>query len=346
MCPIGRARMEKRKATIRDIAKKAGVSETTVSLCFRENSRISEATRQRVLSVAKELRYIPSHAARNLRFGTNNLLGIVVPDVTNPFHARMIQLADRIAAKNEYRILFAQSHWDPDVELSAVRDLVSHGVRGLLVFFSEKTRESYDLILRSETPHIAVDTRPEFYEGAYVINDLENSGRLAAEHLLDVGCRRFAFLGGDSGPIEYSAAGSLRSGFFGSLLANKVPQDDLVAIPAGLSIANGEHAFSTLLERDGRADGVYCMNDLCAIGAMEAARKQGYRVGKDVKIMGIDNLEVSALSSISLTSIEEPREEIVRVALHELISSLESGRLPSVRASLAAELVVRSSTAG
>ncbi len=338
--------MKRRKPTIRDIAKKAGVSDTTVSLCFQENPRISSATKQRVLSVAKEIGYIPNRAARDLRFGTNNLIGIVVPDVTNPFHARMIQLADKIAAENQYRVLFSQSHWDPDTEVSAVRDLISHGVRGLLVFFSEKTRESYDLILRSETPHIAVDTRPEFYDGAYVINDLERSGRIAAEHLLDVGCKRFAFLGGESVPQEYSAAGLLRKGFFGTLIEKNVPQNDLTTIPAGLSIADGEQALSALLERHGRVDGIYCMNDLCAIGAMEASKGRGYHIGTELKIMGIDNLEISALSAISLTSIEEPREEIMRVAVYELISALENQQLPSVHARLDAALVVRASTSG
>lgn len=350
MKPIAESerKMNRKKTTIMDIAREAGVSNTTVSLCFQENSRISETTRKRVLEVAARKKYIPSHAAQNLRFGANNLIGIVVTDVINPFHARMLQIADRIAKRNNYRILFSQSHWQPNLEIESVRDLISHGVKGLLIFFNEKTRESYDLLLQTDIPHIAVDTSPSFYNGAYVVNNLWESGAIAANHLIHQGCKHFAYLGnqGKNNNFSYSSINSLANGFFETLSNLGVREEHIVTVPSGLSIEEGYTAFNKLINEYGYYDGIFCVNDLCAIGAIEAAKTTKLKVGEDIKIMGIDNLDISSLSSISLTTIEEPREEIMELAISKLIESFDSGKEPRVRESMVAKLIVRNSTKG
>ncbi len=129
-----------RKPTIRDIAREAGVSDTAVSLSFQRNSRVSAATRERILAVARRLNYFPNRSARNLRYGDSRTIGFVVIEITNPFYARMIRSAERIAHGLGYEILFAESYWDPQKEIRIVSNMIENRVAGILMCFCEKTR--------------------------------------------------------------------------------------------------------------------------------------------------------------------------------------------------------------
>ena len=110
----------KKRPTIRDIAKEAGVSDTTVSLAFMQGSRISKNTRQRVLKIAKSLNYFPNRLARDLRYGKSKTIGFIVTDITDPFYSRMIRSAEKISLKLGYDILFAEHNWEPDREIKII----------------------------------------------------------------------------------------------------------------------------------------------------------------------------------------------------------------------------------
>ena len=166
------------------------MSDTAVSLSFQQNSRVSAATRERVLAIARRLNYFPNRSARNLRYGGSRTIGFVVIDITNPFYSRMIRSAERIAHGLGYEILFAESHWDPQKEIRILSNMIENRVAGLLMCFCENTAESLGLIQQSRLPLIAVDTCPPHYKGAYVANALASAGRMAGEHLLKAGCRR------------------------------------------------------------------------------------------------------------------------------------------------------------
>jgi len=336
----------RRKPTIQDIARRAAVSDTAVSLAFRENSRVSAATRARILSIAQELDYVPNRTARALRSGETRSIGFIVTDITDPFYSRMIRSAETIVLEYGFGIIFAESNWDADREIRAVNDMIESRVQGLLLCFCEKTRKSQEIIERSHLPVIAVDTYPRYYTGPYVANDVRQAGRMAAEHLARAGSRFPIFFNADETMCDFSAFSLLLKGFTECLRERGIPFGPSSVINADITILGGMQGFAHLLDTHRPFDGIFCVNDLCAIGVMEAAEQNGYRVGRDLAVMGIDNLETAGLSRISLTSIDQPYDQIIEAATRSMMRSLESKRPCVIRKRFAPRLVMRASTEG
>lgn len=332
------------QVTIRDLAQAVGVSETTVSLAFQVGSRITPATRDRVVAMARQMGYVPNLAARALRLGTPKSIGFLVNDIANPFYAFLLRSADAIARKRGYQVIVSDSHWDPKRETQAVQNMIASRVRGVLACLSEKSPQALELLAQGAVPGILVDTVPEGYRGGFVANDLVAAGRLAVEHLREARCRRLAMLTADPPMASFSAFVQLRQGFLDAAGEYGMDPGQVPVIPAGLTIDGGKLGFQRLLKRVPDCDGVLCVNDLCAIGALEAADAKGIRVGADVAIMGIDDLDVSSTARISLTSIRQPYRRIIDLAANALIDAIEGNERPDVTMLLKPELIVRNST--
>ena len=330
--------------TIRDIAREAGVSDTAVSLSFQQNSRVSAATRERVLAVARRLNYFPNRSARNLRYGGSRTIGFVVIEITNPFYSRMIRSAERIALELGYDVLFAESYWDAQKEIRIVSNMIENRVAGILMCFCENTRESFNLIQQSGLPLIAVDTCPPRYKGPYVTNALASAGRMAAEHLLDAGCRHPVFFNASVAMSGFSSFQLLLKGFREGLRSRGTLLPDAAIINSDWTIDGGIAGFAELLSRRQPFDGIFCVNDLCAFGVVDAAERADYKAGRDFAIMGIDNLEIGGIHRISLTSIDQPYDHIIELATRSLIESIENNKPCTVRKRMTPTLVVRKST--
>ncbi len=334
-----------RKPTIRDIAREAGVSDTAVSLAFKENSRVSAETRERILAIARRLNYFPNRSARDLRAGGSRTIGFVVIEITNPFYSRMIRSAERIALGMGYDVLFAESYWDPQKEIRIVSNMIESRVAGMLMCFCENTRESLRLIEQSRLPHIAVDTCPPFYKGPYVTNALAAAGRMAADHLVQAGCRRLVFFNASPEMSRFSSFQLLLKGFRDGLHDRGLGPDSLAVIHADWSIQGGSEGFAELLAAGTPFDGIFCVNDLCAFGVIDAAERAGRKAGRDFAVMGIDNLELGGIRRMSLTSIDQPYDRIIELAVRSLIEGIERNTPCTVRRRLTPTLIVRQSTA-
>ena len=333
-----------RKPTIRDIAKQAGVSDTAVSLAFKDTSRLSGKTRERILAVARKLNYFPNQTARALRSGGPVSIGFIVTDITDPFYSRMIRSAERIALECGYSLLFAESNWDPDKEIQVVSSMIESRVKGVLMCFCERTPRSMALIEQSALPVIAVDTFAPPYRGPYVANDVEHAGYMAAEHLVAVGSRHPFFFNANESMAGFSAFSLLLRGFRRSLRAQRIPFGESSVINADITIEGGARGFTRLQATRQPFDGIFCVNDLCALGVIEAAEKKGFKAGTDIAVMGIDNLEIAEISRISLTSIDQPYDRIIELATRAIIESIEGDKPCTIRTRLDPTLVVRQST--
>ena len=334
----------RRKPTIRDIAREVGVSDTAVSLAFQQSPRVSEPTRAKILAAARRLNYFPNRSARNLRYGDSRTIGFVVIEITNPFYSRMIRSAEEIALELGYSILFAESCWDPQKEVRIVSNMVENRVAGILMCFCEKTGESLTLIEQSRLPLIAVDTYPFHYTGAYVANALGSAGRMAAEHLLQAGCRHPVFFNASPAISSFSSFQLLLKGFREGLRAGGLSLPDSALINAEWTIEGGRKGFHDLLSRRQPFDGIFCVNDLSAYGVIDAADEKGLAAGRDFAIMGIDNLELSGVSRVSLTSIDQPYDRIITLATRAMIAGIENNRPCTIRKRLTPSLIVREST--
>lgn len=333
------------RITITDVARAVGVSETTVSLAFQEGSRISAATRERVMKVANSLNYSPNLTARRLRYGKTRTIGILVNDITNPFYAGMVRAASDTAARRGYEVFVTDSQWDPEKEVAELRRLVESRVEGILACFCERTDEGIGLLTREGLPFLALDTYPKGFKGAFVVNDLVETGRLAAEHLADVGCRHPALFVVDGRMKDFSAFTTIRTEFLRTLQERRLPVRESPSPQGGLTIEGGLHALETLMRAYPDTDGVFCPNTLHALGAMEAADRLGIKVGRDLAILGVDDLDICELSRLSLTAIRQPYDLLAQLATDALMDTFTSKKKPlNIRVSLKPELIVRAST--
>ncbi len=337
-------RTSQRHTTIRDVARAVGVSETTVSLAFQPDSRISQRTREQVRAMAEKLHYIPNTSAQTLRLGRSNAIGFMVTDITNPFYGLMVQTAEAIAQSRGYSVIFADSRWSAAGEIRSVESMIQSRVRGVLLCPSEKTQKSFDLLARYSIPHIVVDTGPPWYHGAFVGNNLVAAGEIAAKHLINVNCHHMALLTASQQGSSFSAFQSIKKGFLDTLERYDVNRLHVPVVHAGLTIDQGKLGLALLLKQTNNIDGILCVNDLSAIGVIEAADAKGIRTGRDLAVIGIDDLEISRTARISLTSIRQPNQRIVELAVNTLIDSIESQQVAETRLYLDPELIVRDST--
>lgn len=331
------------KSTIKDVARLAGVSDTTVSLAFQADSRISEKTRARVLSAASELSYTPNLAAKNLRNGSSLTIGFVVNDITNPFYLQMLRKAEDIALQHGYSVIFAGSNWSAAKERYLFEQMIQMRVCGVVLCLCEKSSDGIEVLDRFRMPYIAVDSFPDWFTGSYVANDFRMAGELAAKHLLEQGCLHPAYFTADSAMNNLSAFVEMQKSFIAyfNRKSIKMTQDDV--IEAGLCIQAGRDAFDRIAAQGKRYDGIFCANDLCAMGVLEATEKHGIIPGKEIAVIGIDDIEVSGFSRISLTTIRQPYDQLAEIAMEELVKAIKDKSLPEIKRKLPAELIVRNS---
>lgn len=333
-----------RQATLKDVAHQADVSVTTASLSFKPESRISDRTRERVLAVAERLDYVPNRAARWLRQKKSRTIGLLIPHITKPSCARFVRDARQWARAREYEAVFAESMWDPEEEGNAIAELVEMRVAGVLLgLLTEANHDILPALDARGIPYVVMDTAPTDYAGNFVGNDLRLTGHMAAAHLLDVGCRRPVFI---SGRREWTLSSflALREGFLSCLQEEGALWTDEPIAWGGLSMGEGKEAATHLMETMPGVDGIFALNDSCAYGVMEALDARGIRPGADVALIGLDDLPASGLSRISLTTMRQPRDRMVKIAAGALIDLVEGKRKAPVREALAPELVVRDST--
>ena len=331
------------RATIKDIACAAGVSDTAVSLAFRENSRISQKTREKVLQVAAQLGYIPNTAAQKLRQGKTKIIAFVINDITNPFYSLMGKKAEAIIEANGYEMFSTDSNWDPKREEQIIKKMIQMRVEGVIFCLSEKSMKAIELLKKYSIPCISVDSYSAGYDGSYVANNFEECGQIVSQHLLEIGCRNPGIIGADETMSEFSAFKRIFASFEKTLKDNGIKIKAKNKINAGLKIADGNKAFEQALKNGFDADGVICANDLCAMGVMEAAEKHGIQAGKDLAIVGIDNIEVSEFPKISLTSVKQPYKEIAQKAANVLFDLINKEG-SKIQLELSPELVIRKST--
>jgi LacI family transcriptional regulator len=333
-----------RKATIKDIARIANVSETTVSLSFQPNSRIGTKTRDKVLKIAKQLNYFPNLAARDLRSGRTKTIGFVINDITNPFYGMMVRTSEQIAMERGYEIIFAESQWSANHEEIIINKMLQSRIEGIILCFSEQDDLAYRLVQTSALPHVVVDTRPEFYNGAYVINDGWHAGHLSAKHLFEIGCRNIAVLNAKKELGMFSSIKFMEEGFERYFREHNHSGKMFDLYDSGLSISSGMESFREMKSSGKEYDGVFCMNDLCAMGVMNEAVRAGLKPGKDFAIIGVDNNEVSDLHMIALSSINIFYNRISEIATDHLIDTIENKTPEKIEQMIRPELIVREST--
>lgn len=329
-----------RRVTARDVARRAGVSQPTVSLVLGRNprARVAPETRARVLRAAEELGYRPNLLARALVRRRSFAIGIIVPDLANPFFADVVSGAQRVAAQQGYAALLGEAREVPvERHLEALR---GRQVDGVLIDAAGAAALGADLLEGLDV--VLIDEPSERWPG--VASDALAAGRLAAEHLLALGHRRLAF----AGPaLDVHAFRMRERGFVQALRAAGLALDPELLRRAPATAAGGADAMRALLALRQRPTAVFCVNDLMAIGALKSCSAAGVAVPRDLSIVGCDDIEMARLVTPELTTVRVSARALGARAARLLMQRIAAeGALPAPPTRpLAVRLVVRGTTA-
>ncbi|MEU7614992.1 LacI family DNA-binding transcriptional regulator [Micromonospora rifamycinica] len=327
-----------KRVTLRDVAGLTGVHVSTVSRVLRgDDVRVSPATATRIVDAAKQLGFHRDRWAASLRSGKTGVIGVLVPRITDIVLATVFEGIDAAAAAAGYQAVVSSSWDDDEARALRIQRLIGERVDGLIIGDARRNDPMLARLTADGVPFVLVSRASRGFPSVTGRDRL--GGRLAAEHLIDVGCRRLAVI---AGPGHASTAADRVTGFLAAAKARGVPVDPRRVAPSTFDVAGGASAMAELLAA-GQPDGVFAVNDFAAIGAMGTLRDHGLRVGRQVAVVGYNDIDVDAQLLVPLTSIRTPLRDMGSQALHALLTLLDSGSTASVR--LAPELVVRATTA-
>ncbi|MEU4549656.1 LacI family DNA-binding transcriptional regulator [Nonomuraea dietziae] len=323
------------RPTIRNVAERAGVSKSLVSLVLRGSPHVSEHRRQAVLQAARELGYRPNAVARSLVEGRTHLVGALVADLHNPFYAEFLDGLQESLHGDGLRMLIGNSQWDPAFEDEAVEAFLELRVDGLVLLGIAPTSETL-IEATSYTPTVVVGERDiELDNVDIVVDDDQLGARLAIDHLVEHGHRRIAH-------IEGSRA-SRCEGYLVAMRRHALAP--YIMVEHGESTEEGgRRTARALLTRDPRPTAIFAANDLVALGVLSAASELGLRVPEDLSVIGYDNTHLAGVHHISLTSVDQPRRTMGRSAAALLSDRIQDpGKAARLR-QVTPELIVRRST--
>lgn len=338
--------MAKLEVSISDIARAAGVSHPTVSRALRDSSLISTEVRERIQRLAQEMGYTPNAIAQSLQMRRSNTIGLVVPSMSDPFFGDVVKGVEEVAHAANMSVLLSASSNDPDQEMATIETLHRRRVDGILAGASRITDKYQRRLNHIKVPTVLINSQAEsLYTSLYWVSvDDRKGAKLAVEHLLALGHRKIGYLGVSSRPRSNQ---SRLEGYQNTLKAAGIAQAGLVAIATNTDaspeedLTAGHKWLPQLL--DAGVTAVFCYNDMVAIGLLHACRERGISVPGELSVVGYDNIPITGYSAPPLTTINQPKARMGRLAAKMLLDLLNAR--PVRNHTLAPSLVVRASTA-
>lgn len=329
---------------LKDIARDLNISTVTVSKVLRGNQDISEKTRALVLKRMRELNYKPNMLARGLAGGRTFTVGLVVPDLVHPFFAEFAKSLAGTLRSSQMALLLASSEESPDLEQQEIRTLLGRNVDVLLIASCQARLKSFYELGDEKTPFLLVDRNFPYLSAHFVGSNDYEIGRIATDHLLDIGRKRIAHIGGRA----MSPSLERLRGYREALQARQVesPEELIVTLERVEELGDeaGFRAMNELLKLPSRPDAVFCYNDVTAMGAIEAVRAAGLKVPEDIAFVGTGNLRYAKYLRVPLTSIDQQPETLGHRAGELALEIMGKPDMPSRTVLLPPKLVVRDST--
>ena len=328
---------------IYDVARLAGVSTATVSRYVNGTSNPRPDTADRIERAIRETGYVPSHAARTLVTKSTGLIGFLTSDLLNPFTSELAQSMAEHAGRSGLSLLTAVTFGQPERFVELVRELRRHQVDGIIATPPESPEVVRALTEASQAGARVATIGITLPDGAgdFVSCDTYGGGLLAMEHLLDLGHRRIGFITGEPAT---SVAGSRFLAYRDSLMRTDIPFEQDLIKEGTLDREGGFAATLELLDRSDRPTAIFAVNDLIALGAIQAAASRQIRVPDDLSIVGFDDIPMASHSTPALTTVAQPRSELGRLAAEFLITRLQDKQAAPQSVRLDCSLVERAST--
>lgn len=329
--------------TIYDVAKEAGVSIATVSNAINGKGKISKQRREQIFRIMERLQYQPSVIASALTGKKTFTLGLLIPDISNPFFAEIARAIEDQAHQQGYSVIICSTDNNDErveryitlLEQKSVDGIIiGTGIGNMDIITQLQSRSTPIAMIAREASSVAVDT---------VVADDFVGGMMAAQHLAQLGHRRLAVL---SENLKVSSSRERIRGFKQGLADAGLAFEESDVVICEYKIDEGKRGASELLRRGGeeRPTAIFCCNDQLAIGALQAAKESGVRVPEELSIVGFDNTILATVTDPPLTTVAQPMEQMGKLAFNLVIESLNNKDSVKQRIVLRPELVVRRST--
>ncbi|MBN3906850.1 MAG: LacI family DNA-binding transcriptional regulator [Nostoc sp. NMS1] len=318
--------MNKRRISIEDIARKAGVSHSTVSRALRDNALISPKVREEIKQLAQEMNYVPNAIAQSLQNKRTNTIGVVVTSIADPFFAEVVEGIEQIARPAGLSVLLSASHRDFEQEMAAIDTFHRRRVDGILVADSRISKQHTKQLTQIAVPTVLINSQTEDQSEIFhsVAIDDRLGARLATEHLINLGHTAIGYLG----VSDRSRSNQQRlEGYRMALAEAGLPQNpDWVAISDEYDtrtsdVATGQNMLSKLLTAE--VTGIFCYNDMVAVGALLACQELGILVPRNLSLVGFDGIALGRYVTPALTTVSQPMLEIGGYAMQMLLDLLE-----------------------
>ena len=309
-----------KKPTINDIALKAGVSKATVSMVINKKDKsISEATRENILNIVEEIGYIPNSIARSLSTNKSGTIGIIVPDIINPFFSQMARAIEDAASELKYNVIFCNTDNDTVKEEMYLKLLISKLVDGVILISGGKSTRNIDILKSNNIPFVLVDRYIEGYEselGVYCKNR-EGVGE-GVKYLYDKGYRKIAFVSGSSKLYVFKE----RLKGYTDFMKEYDIYDPSYVFDGDISLKGGIDATEKILSSVKAVDAIFFSNDVMALGGIKVLVRKGYKIPQDIAVMGFDNIQMAEFIEPELTTIAQPIYEMGKASCELLVKHI------------------------
>ncbi|WP_408606437.1 ribose operon transcriptional repressor RbsR [Erwinia typographi] len=307
-------------ATMKDVARLAGVSTSTVSHVINNNRFVSEAVREKVTTAISQLNYAPSALARSLKINQTRTIGMLLTASSNPFYAEVVRGVERSCYERGYSLILCNTDGDEDRMNRSLETLLQKRVDGLLIMCTESHIPSAEILTRYPSiPSVMMDWSP-FDGGSDIIQD--NSllgGEMATRYLINRGYTRIACI---AGPQDKTPARLRLEGFYKAMAQAGLPVLPGYRVDGDLEFQGGYNAMNQLLSVNPVPEAVFTSNDAMAVGVYHALFQAGLSVPQDIAVIGYDDIELARYMTPPLTTIHQPKDELGELAIDTLLHRL------------------------
>lgn len=329
-----------KKTTMKDIAEVVGVSKTTVSMVLnKKNINVSEETRNKIFRTAKEMHYIPNFAAKSLSTNKSETIGIIVPDIENPFFSEMARAIEDNANKYNYNVILCNSDNDIKKEKKYVELLISKQVDGVIFISGGESTKSIEKLDANQIPYVLVDRHIKYSKikcGVYCSNKAGIAEGL--NYLFKKNRKKIAFV---SGPQNLENAISRLDTYKKIMKDNNILNEKYI-FESEFSIEGGKKATEKILSSSLEIEGIFYSNDAMAAGGIKTLIRQGYKIPEDISVVGYDNIKIAEILEPELTTVAQPIYKMGQYSCELLIKIIQGEEVPE-EVILESYLVIRGS---
>ncbi|MGC9404210.1 MULTISPECIES: HTH-type transcriptional repressor PurR [Vibrio] len=308
-------------ATIKDVARLAGVSTTTVSHVINKTRFVAETTQEKVNKAVEELNYAPSAVARSLKCNTTRTIGMLVTQSTNLFFSEVIDGVESYCYRQGYTLILCNTGGIYEKQRDYIRMLAEKRVDGILVMCSDLTEELREMLDRHSTiPKVVMDWGPESSQADKIIDNSEEGGYLATKYLIDKGHKDIACL---SGHFEKAACQERILGFKRALTEANLKIDEDWILEGNFECDTAVLAADQIAAMDNKPTAIFCFNDTMALGLISRLGQKGINVPNDISVIGYDNIELAEYFSPPLTTVHQPKRRVGKNAFEILLERIK-----------------------